>query len=112
MLTVEQAKKILTDVAASIQLKRDDFLMIEGSINVLYAGAKENEEDNSRAVALDKRNAELQDDLQKMQDSQPPATEKSCLYTLIDDGTLVKCVDPLNPTIDELRQTLVQLWQK
>lgn len=44
MLTIDQAKKVLSDVAINLQLKRDDYLLLEGSINLLYAGAKENEE--------------------------------------------------------------------
>jgi len=45
MLTIDQARKVLAEVIDSIQLKHADYTLLANSLELLYDGAKENEEE-------------------------------------------------------------------
>ena len=94
MLTLEQARNNINEVLRTVRnpaLTRDEHNLLAMSLELLYNGAKENEEDESQ---------------------QAPSTEWDKLMALVQDGSMVPTDNPTHPSISDIKAYLVEQWQK
>ena len=84
MLTIDQAKAALTEVIENIQVKHADYMLLANSLELLYDGAKENQESRQAMREPDKLTI---DD--------------------VPDGAMIFCSDvDKGPSQDELREAI------